>query len=87
VIKGVRSRNASSKGLPDLFFDAESKNDARFGPGTSPSRPHPLLWHIKGYFCRYLLFWFFFSAILSGQKWVFFAIFLRKNETQLPEHF
>jgi hypothetical protein len=31
VIKGGRSGNVSYRAIPDPFFDAESKNDARFG--------------------------------------------------------
>jgi hypothetical protein len=50
LIKGGRSGNASYRAIPDPFFDAESKNDARFGPQTSTSNPRPLLWAKKEVF-------------------------------------
>jgi hypothetical protein len=56
--KGGRSGNASYRAIPNPFFDAESKNDVRFGPRTSTIKARPLLWAKKGYFCRFLLFWY-----------------------------
>jgi hypothetical protein len=50
VIKGGRSGNASYRAKPDPFFDAVSKNDVHFGPQTSMSKAHPLLWAKKGVF-------------------------------------
>jgi hypothetical protein len=45
--KGGRSENASSRAIPDPFFDAESKKDVRFGPQTSTIKVRPLLWAKK----------------------------------------
>jgi hypothetical protein len=54
VIKGGRSGNASSRAIPDPFFDAETKNDVHFGPRTSMSKTRPLLWAKKGAFLPFL---------------------------------
>jgi len=48
--KGGRSGNASCRAIPDPFFDAESKNDVRFGPQTSIGKARPLLWAKKEVF-------------------------------------
>jgi hypothetical protein len=50
VIKGGRSGNASSRAIPDPFFDAETKNDVRFGPRRSMSKVRALVWAKKGAF-------------------------------------
>jgi hypothetical protein len=59
-MKGGRSGNASSRAIPDPFFDAESKNDACFGPQTSTSNPRPLLWAKKEVFLP------FFAVFIAG---------------------
>ena len=48
--KGGRSGNASYRAIPNPFFDAESKNDVRFGPQTSIGKARPLLWAKKEVF-------------------------------------
>jgi hypothetical protein len=59
--KGGRSGNASYRDIPDPFFDAGSKNDARFGPRTSISKARPLLCAKKEVFCHLLLFLLFWT--------------------------
>jgi hypothetical protein len=58
--KGGRSENASYRAIPDPFFDAESKNDVRFGPRTSIGKAHPFLWTKKEVF---LLFFVVFVVL------------------------
>ena len=52
--KRGRSGNASYRAILDPFFDAELKNDVRFGPQTSKSKACLLLWAKKEVFLPFL---------------------------------
>jgi hypothetical protein len=58
------SGNASYRAIPDPFFDAESKNDIRFGPQTSLSKAAHFYGPKKRYFGRFLLFLLFWTISL-----------------------